>query len=60
MDRLSFDLRKRISRFDGQEWTIYTTEDGLADNYVAAITVAPDGAVWFGSEHGLSRYLPPE
>ena len=32
--------------------------DGLASNVVHAIAVAPDGALWFGTEGGVSRYLP--
>jgi ligand-binding sensor domain-containing protein len=46
-------------RFDGQVWTRYTRADGLVDNRVQAIAVAPDGAVWIGTEHGVSRYIPP-
>jgi len=38
-----------VSRFDGTTWTTYTADDGLAGNWVSAITVAPDGALWFGS-----------
>ncbi len=44
------------SRFDGMEWTTYTTADGLADNHVEAIAVAPDGALWFGTGGGVSRF----
>lgn len=36
-----------------------TTDDGLADNAVRAIAVAPDGALWFGTwDGGVSRYQP--
>ncbi len=37
-------------------WAGYTTGDGLADLWVSAIAVAPDGAVWFGTEGGVSRF----
>ena len=30
--------------------------DGLADNPVWAVAVAPDGALWFGTEAGASRF----
>lgn len=39
-------------------WTTFTTEDGLADNEVWAIAVAPDGAVWVSTSGGVSRYKP--
>lgn len=43
-----------ISRFDGRRWTTYTDYDGSADkgNGIFDITVAPDGALWFG----VARY----
>jgi hypothetical protein len=40
-------------------WTTYTTADGLASNQVKAVAIGPDGAVWFGTGCGVSRYLPP-
>jgi ligand-binding sensor domain-containing protein len=57
---LWFGTRGGVSRFDGGTWTTYTTDDGLADNYVTSIAVAPDGALWFGTFGGVSRYLPPD
>ncbi len=44
------------SRFDGQTFTNFTQSDGLAGNVVYAIAQGPDGAMWFGTNHGLSRY----
>ena len=45
------------SRFDGDRWQNFTTEDGLAGNIVYAVTVDPhDGAIWFGTNHGVSRF----
>jgi streptogramin lyase len=41
-------------------YTKYTVDDGLADNAVSSIAVAPDGALWFGTDGGVSLYLPPE
>jgi ligand-binding sensor domain-containing protein len=43
-------------RFDGENWTNYTWEDGLGSNSVLCITAAPDGALWFGTERGASRF----
>ncbi|MFQ5598817.1 MAG: two-component regulator propeller domain-containing protein, partial [Nitrospiria bacterium] len=46
-----------VSRFDGERWENFTTEDGLAGNIVYAVTVDPhDGAIWFGTNHGVSRF----
>lgn len=37
-------------------WTTYTTADGLADNKVFSIAVDPDGALWLGTDGGVSRF----
>ncbi|HIP72300.1 MAG TPA: hypothetical protein EYH05_13000, partial [Anaerolineae bacterium] len=34
----------------------FTVEHGLADNRVSSVTAAPDGALWFGTASGVSRY----
>ncbi len=45
------------SLFDGQDsWRNFTTEDGLAGNIVYSIAQEPDGTLWFGTNHGVSRY----
>lgn len=36
-------------------WSDYTQEDGLASNNVLAVTFG-DNEVWFGADHGISRY----
>ncbi|MFQ5509233.1 MAG: two-component regulator propeller domain-containing protein [Leptospirillia bacterium] len=45
-----------VSRFDGVTFTNFTEADGLSGNVVYAIDQAPDGALWFGTNHGVSRY----
>ena len=54
-----------VSRFDGETlraepqgeaWITYTTDDGLAGNDVTSIAVTPDGALWFGTWQGISRF----
>jgi len=40
---------------DPGSWTTYNTGDGLANRWVYAVQVGPDGALWFGTEGGLSR-----
>jgi hypothetical protein len=50
-----------VFSFAGEEWTRYTTEDGLASNRITVLEVGPDGSLWFGSEDaGVTRYLPEQ
>ena len=42
--------------FDGATWTTYTKDDGLVDDYVDSIAVAPNGVIWFGAGDSVSRY----
>ena len=37
-------------------WTAFTTEDGLIDDYVQAICGDQLGRIWFGTEAGISVY----
>ena len=37
------------------DYVIITTEHGLADRKVNSIAAAPDGALWFGTDGGVSR-----
>jgi len=49
--------RSVVFRFDGQDWTIYTPEDGLPQAEISAIVTAPDGAVWIGADGaGIARF----
>ena len=43
----------------GEAWTTYTEEDGLADNLVSAVAVAPDGTVWAGTHSYVNRLAHP-
>src|SRR5690606_31538060 len=45
-----------ISRFDGTNWTVYTTKDGLADNFVLSLAVDPEDVLWVGTLKGLSVF----
>jgi ligand-binding sensor domain-containing protein len=45
-----------VSHFDGERWSNLTETDGLAGNIVYSIAQTPDGALWFGTHRGLSRY----
>jgi len=56
-DRSDSDEERGVYRYDGKTWTHFTTEDGLIDNKICAITLDPSGNVWFGSfDKGVSRY----
>jgi ligand-binding sensor domain-containing protein len=45
-----------VSRFDGESWTNYTREDGLAGNIVYSMAQDEDGVFWFGTNGGISRF----
>ncbi len=52
-----FATDRGVQRYDGINWTTYTTEDSLAHNQVRAITQTRDGAMWFGTfGGGISRF----
>lgn len=40
----------------GDVWQTYTTNDGLGSGSVAAVFQAQDGALWFGTDAGASRF----
>ncbi len=46
-------------RFDGESWTHFTVDDGLAGLDLTSVVTAADGSIWFGtSAHGAIRYQP--
>jgi ligand-binding sensor domain-containing protein len=45
-----------VSRFDGKNWTNYTSHDGLAGDIVFSMTRDKQGTWWFGTNKGLSRF----
>lgn len=45
-----------LSRFDGKKFTNYTVKDGLASNYILALTQGPDGTLWAGTNQGVNRF----
>jgi len=55
-----FGTDKGIASHFGNEtldnWTAYTTEDGLIDNHVQAICSDKEGNMWFGTSGGISVY----
>jgi ligand-binding sensor domain-containing protein len=47
-----------VVRIQGEQLTRFTTADGLCHNHVRAILALPDGALWFATVTGISRYGP--
>jgi signal transduction histidine kinase/CheY-like chemotaxis protein/ligand-binding sensor domain-containing protein len=46
----------KTAPFKKGTWKSYTVADGLVGNTVNKIAFAPDGAVWFGTASGASRF----
>jgi ligand-binding sensor domain-containing protein/signal transduction histidine kinase len=44
--------RNGLARWNGTDWKIYTTQDGLSENIVRAITEDAEGNLWIGTESG--------
>jgi ligand-binding sensor domain-containing protein len=55
-----FGTTDGIARHTGNntldKWTVFTTEDGLVDNFVQAIISDMDGNIWFGTKGGISVF----
>lgn len=49
-----------LNRYNEQEdnFTHFTTEDGLADNQIYSLVCDHNGMLWMGTNHGLSRFNP--
>ncbi len=45
-----------LCRYDKENWTLNTTDDGPVNNEINTVAVDPDGNIWCGSYGGLSRY----
>ncbi|MGD0252843.1 MAG: two-component regulator propeller domain-containing protein [Verrucomicrobiota bacterium] len=46
-----------LARWDGQNWKMFTTRDGLSENTVRAITEDAEGNLWVGTENrGLNFF----
>ena len=47
---------KHIGLSAKENWFLYTTAEGLVNNYVNIITEDDDGAIWFGTNGGVSKF----
>jgi len=55
-----FGTEEGIAKHSGDDtldnWIAYTTDDGLIDNYVQAISGDENGNIWFGTKAGISVF----
>jgi diguanylate cyclase (GGDEF)-like protein len=58
--RLWAGTERGVDTWNGQRWTHYGAEDGLAwnDCNLNGFAETPDGAIWIGTGGGLSRFKP--
>jgi ligand-binding sensor domain-containing protein len=45
-----------VGRFDGTDWTLYTTADGLMGLMNTGIAISGDGIVWVATSGGVAQY----
>ena len=45
-----------LSRFKDGRFTVYTTADGLVNDFVANLHTGADGSIWIATDGGLSRF----
>jgi signal transduction histidine kinase/ligand-binding sensor domain-containing protein len=53
-DNLWFGTSHGLSRYSGGHATVFTTKDGLPDDYIVALLQASDGTIWVGTRGGLA------
>ncbi|TFH25444.1 MAG: hypothetical protein E4H10_09380 [Bacteroidia bacterium] len=55
-----FGTEEGVARHTGNNtldnWTVYTTDDGLVDNFVQVISGDKKGNIWFGTKAGISVF----
>jgi ligand-binding sensor domain-containing protein len=47
---------RHIGQNSLENWTAFTTDDGLVNNFVQAITSDKEGNIWFGTKGGVSVF----
>ncbi|MEP7342768.1 MAG: two-component regulator propeller domain-containing protein, partial [Acidobacteriota bacterium] len=45
-----------LSRFKDGKFTVYTTKDGLANDFITSLCKDGEGSIWIGTHGGLSRF----
>ncbi|HZM89405.1 MAG TPA: two-component regulator propeller domain-containing protein [Blastocatellia bacterium] len=58
--RIYFGTDRGLDRFDPNtnQWTHFTTQDGLAGNFIHRVLGDHNGFIWVASEGGISRFDP--
>ena len=51
-------LKDRAVRFDGKIWQGFSIKEGLSGLAVYDIYFGPDGAAWFATDGGITRFAP--
>jgi ligand-binding sensor domain-containing protein len=47
---------KGFSKYNGNQWTKYTTLNGLVNNEILSIAVETNGVAWIATDGGVSRF----
>ncbi len=63
-----FGTDEGVRRYDGIDWSVYTSADGIRGRSVITLCAARDGSLYAGTEMGISRFyagswhriFPPE
>lgn len=45
-----------VAKYNDVSWEVFTTSDGLIDNYTTCIAVDNNNNVWVGTNNGVSKY----
>ncbi|MFH0866148.1 MAG: two-component regulator propeller domain-containing protein [Bacteroidota bacterium] len=51
-----FGTAAGVAKYNDASWTVFTTADGLIDNYTTCIAVDKNNNVWVGTNNGVSKY----
>jgi ligand-binding sensor domain-containing protein len=55
-DTLWVGTNRGIFHYDGNQWVLYTTKQGLLDNYIQSLLITSNGTVWVGLIGGISSF----
>ncbi len=51
-----FGTAAGVAKYDNATWTVYTTANGLIDNFTTCIAVDKNNNVWVGTNAGVSKF----
>lgn len=51
-----FGTAAGVAKFDNTNWTVYSTANGLIDNYTSCIAVDKNNNIWVGTGLGVSKF----